>query len=120
LAGNPLREVSIIFDHLNGGDEAIAPASQSFYELGLLGRIRKCRPKPFNGSVQAAFEIDKSVVRPESSLQFLTRHRRSRLRKQECKNFHGLPVKFDFAPMFSELAVGRVKLKGAKTSETSP
>jgi hypothetical protein len=42
------------------------------------------------------------------------------LRKQECKNFHGLPVKFDFAPMFSELAVGRVKLKGAKTSETSP
>jgi len=65
---------------------------KGFNKAGDIGRVAQSPAQALNRRVQVVFEIDKSLRRPKSLTQFLSRHDLARVFQQCCKNLDWLPL----------------------------
>jgi hypothetical protein len=54
---------------VDGSDETVATAGESFDETGIVSGITESVPKTLDGGVEAMLEVDEGVGRPELALQ---------------------------------------------------
>src|SRR5215469_1101616 len=91
---------------LNLRDESVADSRDSLDEAGFACGVTNCLTKLFHRGVQAVFEVDESVLRPELALQLVTGDDLAGRGDQQKENFKRLAVEFKTTVEF---------VKGART-----
>jgi hypothetical protein len=85
-------------------DEAVTEPGQRLDELGILSRVTEKAAEFVNGVIQAVFELDKRIGRPQASAQVFPRDHFSGMFDESPQHFESFGRERDFPTVFVEFA----------------
>lgn len=99
------------------GNEAISTAWQCFHEARFPGGIFQNLAHSFYRRVDAVFELDDGVIRPEPALQFLAGYQFPWSLQQDRQHFDRLSAEFQLEAVMVQFSGVRVELVGSKPNQ---
>jgi hypothetical protein len=95
-------------------NEAVTLASERLDKARFVGRVAQGRPKSFNRSIQAVFEVHIRVGRPEPFLQFLTCDYFTGMLDEQLQHIDRLAIQLDPQPVLAQLACSEIEFESRK------
>src|SRR5262249_2650935 len=102
--GGVVQRWSLGLFNLDGSDETVPTARQSFDKAGIRSRIVQSVTDLVDRSVQAVIKIDKSVSRPDLLSQLLPGHDLSWVLQELSQNLKRLLLKSNLESVLAQLA----------------
>src|ERR1700730_2850654 len=93
--------ITCSFDLCN---EAITPMWKGLNETGLIRLVPQSVAEPVDGLVQAAFEVDEGIVRPQSLCELVPCHHLARALQQQHQHLERLLLQLHSQAMAAQLA----------------
>jgi len=104
-------------DALNGFQETVAAAGESFDVGRMIGRIGEGLAEFVDGFVEAVFEVDESLGGPEALLYFVAGDDGTRMLEKHDEDFERLAGKTELDAMLAKLASGDIHFERVEAEE---
>src|ERR1700685_755622 len=104
-----------VINNLDGNEKAVTLARNCFDESRVFRFVLQRRSKLFQGSIQAAVEIDVGAFGPESLSTLLASHNLAWLLQKKRQYTEGLLLQFEPGTLSSQRAPCKVRLKQAES-----
>src|SRR5271166_2950806 len=111
------RRCCVLAFHLNGGDESISPARQSFDEARTGGGIPEHVADLVYGGVKAVIIVNERVVGPQALANRRTRHDLAWLLEEHHQDVEWLPLQRHAAALLAQFSGLQVSLKDPEAEQ---
>src|SRR5438552_11099091 len=103
---------------LRNRNKPVSPACYCFDVTGNRGRVSQGHAKSMYALVEAALEVNESIVLPQMLLKFLSLADLSRIFQQQRQDFGGLRLQLHLKSVPPQLTGLRTELEDSETNDT--
>lgn len=107
-------------ESLYGSDKAIAVPGQRFDEAGRRGVVPQGLTQSFDGTVDAVFEIDEGILRPELLPDLFAGHQFAWTFQQHGQDLEGLTVQLNLQSLLAQFSSAKVNFKDTEMYPAGP